>query len=111
MLDIITTLEKLGVIEKFGDQIIVKITSLRLPKNAQIYEQWRHQVRFLSMQKMQSLEKKDQYSFSVTISAENDFLDVVRERFGSFLKDMEHQVSNASCEKVFQVNFEAHSWI
>jgi hypothetical protein len=59
---------------------------------------------------MEGLPRDEAYSFSVTFSADPSVRKVIQMRFLEYLKDIEELVSQAPCEKAYQLNFDVFPW-
>ena len=103
-------LERLGVVERKDDSLVVKKNSLHLPKGSPFYDAWRAQIRLLALQRTQVIAKDQHYSFSVIFSAGTNTDQEIKKHFFEYLKTLEDEVKRASSERVFQINFDVLPW-
>lgn len=108
---VVDRLEKLGIIERDeAGQIKLLVTSIHLPKESQLFDAWRNQIRLSCLKHMEGLPRDEVYSFSVTFSATPEVRQKIHLRFLDYLKSLEELVSQAPCEKAYQLNFDVFPW-
>ena len=71
---------------------------------------WRNQLKLLAMQRVQSLEKEEVFSFSVVVSGAQTLDNKIRGRFLDLLKELQKDVEASPPEKVMQINLEMIPW-
>lgn len=70
----------------------------------------RNFLRLKSIEKMDHLDKKDFYSFTVAFSTEASINKQIREKFLNFLEEVQALVQNGKEKEVYQMNFDLLKW-
>jgi len=107
---IISSLEKMGLVVRENSRLTPRETSLHLPKSSPIYRAWRNQLKLLSTQKLNQLNEKSGYSFSVVFSASENTRKEIHSKFLEFLKSCESLVGEAKSKGVYQMSFDLFPW-
>ncbi len=107
---IISSLERMGLVVRENSRFVPLETSLHLPKSSPIFRAWRNQLKLLSTQRLNQLNDKEGYSFSVVFSASETTRKEIHARFLEFLKSCESLVGEAKSKNVYQMSFDLFPW-
>lgn len=103
-------LVNLGLAEWQGKGIRPKQRSLHLPKSSPLFFAWRNQIRMHCLNRLQMAPMAEDYSFSVTYSADEPTRAWLHQEFLSLLGRLEQKVKQAPTESVYQMNFDLFPW-
>lgn len=84
--------------------------NLHLSKDSYLNSAFRNLGHLASMNKMNTSEQDDFYSFSAIISCDSETKQKIQKRFLDFLKSCQSDVVKASSEEVYQLNFDLVKW-
>ena len=83
------------------------ITCSRSP----LYKGWRNQLKLLAINRVDTLDKHHDYSFSVIFSSDAETRKNIQTLFLEFLKKVETMVDESEKAGVYQMSFEIFPWI
>lgn len=108
--EVITSLEKLGIIEVRADRIKTLIKSVHLPRNSASFRPWRNQMKLMALERLNRRPQKQDYSFSVSFSATEKVREKIKADFLALLKNTESSVLDSKQEEAYQMTFDLFSW-
>lgn len=103
-------LETMGIIKQEDDSWQVTRELLHLPENSPFVKAHRTLLRLKSMEKIEKLNTKDFYSFSVVFSSEESIKREIQEKYFSFLDEVKKLVEKGKEKDVYQLNFDLLKW-
>ncbi|MGE3263079.1 MAG: TIGR02147 family protein [Bacteriovoracia bacterium] len=103
-------LTQIGMAEWKDKKIVQKNPHLHLGKDSPYYQAWRNQMRMICLQRLHSHEQDDDYSFSVTFTADPTTRNWLQQEFLALLSRAETRVKNAADQEVYQMNFDLFRW-
>lgn len=109
--NILSTLEKLQLIEFHKDQIKLTQSNLHLNSESPLFPQWSALFKMKSIEWMKKIEKEDQYSFNVSFTATDKDREKIRLEFMKFLKKVEGIVKDSPSKGLYQLNFDLFKWL
>lgn len=85
-------------------------SNLHLTSDAPIYKVYRKLLRMKSLEKLDSSNLQDNYSFSVIFSTNEKVRSEIQKRFLEFLKEIQKIVQSEKESDVYQLNFDLFAW-
>lgn len=110
LLKVINKLEQWNLIERGPKGIKLVVQNMHLPKTAPVYKSWRNQLKLLAINKIDSIEDDDGYSFAVIFSATEEVKKLIQRRFLEYLNEVEALVGASPQEDTYQMSFELFPW-
>lgn len=108
--EIITRIERMGLIEQKNHKIRPIIDNVHLPKTSPTYKPWRNQLKLMCLERLNRRSHRHDYSFSVTFSASEKSREKIHAEFLQFLKQTETIVAGSKRETTYQLNFDLFPW-
>ncbi len=99
-----------GLVKLENKKYVVIRDDIHLPKESSIYMNYRNLMNQFAINKMNAVEDEDFYSFSVVFTCDEKVNAKIRQRFFTFLKDVQGDVKKAKAEDVYQLNFNLLKW-
>lgn len=110
LLAILNKLEQMKIIARDNGDIKVLVENIHLPKSSPVYRPWRNGLKLMAMQKVDSIEDDDAYSFAVVFSSNEEAKRTIHRKFLEFIQEVEQiSVSNKQ-ENVYHLSFELFPW-
>ncbi len=110
MTGILRLLSQLGIITYKGSRIVVLRDSLHLPKDAPLTTPYRTMMRLKALERLQNDAPHEPYAYSLFFSADEDARAAIQGLFFEFLKKAEKIIRPATCERVYQMQFDLIDW-
>jgi len=108
--DVLTKLEKMGLIENRDGKIEVIKRRLHLPKGSKLEFPHLILMKQRSSQHLLNLEKSERTSFVATFTSNPKAFKKIQERFNDFLKDVQTLSSEGKATGCYQFNFDLFPW-
>ncbi|OQW50509.1 MAG: hypothetical protein A4S09_01575 [Proteobacteria bacterium SG_bin7] len=108
--DKLRILERLRVIEVVEEGIKVLNTELHLSADSEIFSAYRKLMRLTAINRLDQLDSKKAYSFSVIFSSSPVVREEIQEHFLKFLNKVKKLVSGGDEREVYQMNFDLFDW-
>jgi uncharacterized protein (TIGR02147 family) len=110
VMEYLEDLETMGILSQEGKRWKVLQNNIHLSENSPFVKAHRNLLRLKSIEKMDRLDKKDFYSFTVAFSTEASINKQIREKFLNFLEEVQALVQNGKEKEVYQLNFDLLKW-
>lgn len=110
LLDLISRLQSLKLVEMKAGKYVVSQKNFHLPADSPMYRAYRLGVRMRALEKLQNSPIKDNYSFSVIFSSDEQTRSRVHAEFLKFLARIERWFKDGKEEEVYQLNFDLMQW-
>lgn len=104
------TLERLNIIERTDSSYRVLNSELHLSADSEIFGPYRKLMRLMAINKLDHVDPKKAYSFSVIFSSNPQVRSQIQEQFLNFLSKVKKLVSGADEREVYQLNFDLFDW-
>lgn len=104
------TLEKLRIIESVGEGYKVLDAELHLSSDSEIFGAYRKLMRLLAINRLDHVDPKKSYSFSVIFSSNPTVRSEIQTQFLNFLNKAKKLVSGGDEREVYQMNFDLFDW-
>ncbi|MBC7464673.1 MAG: DUF4423 domain-containing protein [Bdellovibrio sp.] len=99
-----------GILKVENKKYVVVADNLHLSKDSSIYMNYRNLMNQFAINKMNSLNEEDFYSFSVMFTCDKKVNEKIRQKFFTFLKEIQTDVKKSKVEDVYQMNFNLLKW-
>jgi transcriptional regulator with XRE-family HTH domain len=103
-------LESMGIIQQQGRRWKVVKNNIHLPESSPFVKAHRSLLRVKAMEKIDRLDPKDFYSFTVVFSADGVVKRQAHELFLTYLEEVQDLVNNSAETEVYQMNFDLLKW-
>lgn len=107
---IIENLKAIGLIAFVSGKYEVTTRSLHLAETSPLFSSQKILVRLRSLERLRKLSASQAYAFSVTFSADKKTRDEIKQQWLQLLKKVQGMVQTASCDRVYQMNFDLFPW-
>ena len=104
LVSIISSLESIGVIAQTNDGLKVMIDSVHLPRDSDLHDRWRDQLKVSSLRRIDALSREQPFTFSAAFTGDNGSALEIRAILLAAIRDIETKVDKAKNEEAFQLN-------
>lgn len=107
---VLEVLIRIGYVERKGTHYVVVGRNRHLPKDNPLCGPHQALMRLKSIDQMQRLSSEQAYSFSATITGNEETWEQLRDAYLTFVKKAEGIVKPAPSKKAYQMNFDLFPW-
>lgn len=104
-------LEKMNAISRHAKGVKVLVNDIHLSKDSRLYQVWRNQLKFISINQLNSLPVDHCYSFSVLFSADESARVTIQNAFLEYLNKIKDIVEAAPKKETYQLSFDLFPWM
>ena len=110
LIEILNRLQALKLIELESGKYVVRQRDFHLSAESPLFRAYRLGVRVRAYEKLQNSRSKDNYSFSVIFSSNEETRAKIHAEFLKYLQRVEKWVKDGKEEEVYQMNFDLMNW-
>lgn len=106
LMDILFTLQKLGLIYEVQGKWIAHNTPLHLPETSPLIHSFRSEMRLYALSKMKELNKEEFLGFSAVFTTDEKIAHTIRLKLLELIKEAQNLTKNSKSEKIYQLNLD-----
>lgn len=110
IMKVLKRLESMEIIAWRDGRYETLIKKIHLSQDNSIYGAWRNQTKLVSLERLGRFPKKEDYSFSVSFSSNEECRLKIQSAFLEFLQKVETWVDGSKLEEAYQLNFDLFTW-